>query len=376
MEQDKNKAHFYDLRYEVVTDPGEDIRKHISNTILGTPGGMLYRLKDSIKKLDELKNPFFLTLRKGHRLLGTVGLVHRMVKNANITYSSYYVRYFSIFAPMRSKSRSKKKESPKRNLLLKQSNLKEKIVGFFNNMHDLNDKSMDKEIKTISYAFIEKENYRSMDFSSMIRYETVRELNAIFFSRFFPKEKKNVGRILPEEREKLIESLKEMYSEYTMFFTDNLFYNDQYFVLRQGDEIVAGVQANPVEFEIFEMPGFTGKVLMNILPKLPLLSRLFQPGKFRFAAFEGIYYKPGHERFLIPLFESVCAKYGMNIGVTWLDNGSMIFHHLKKIGRMGFFGKLKKTVPGAVRLKFFNVPEEERMNFCKKPAYISAYDIT
>jgi|GEM_PF-6157695 len=41
MEQNKNKAHFYDLRYEVVTDPGEDIRKHISNTILGTPGGML-----------------------------------------------------------------------------------------------------------------------------------------------------------------------------------------------------------------------------------------------------------------------------------------------------------------------------------------------
>ncbi|MQY78240.1 MAG: hypothetical protein GH151_03470 [Bacteroidetes bacterium] len=59
MEQDKNKAHFYDLRYEVVTDPGEDIRKHISNTILGTPGGMLYRLKDSIKKLDELPPPPF-----------------------------------------------------------------------------------------------------------------------------------------------------------------------------------------------------------------------------------------------------------------------------------------------------------------------------
>ncbi|MBA7561868.1 hypothetical protein ES708_03514 [subsurface metagenome] len=43
---------------------------------------------------------------------------------------------------------------------------------------------------------------------------------------------------------------------------------------------------------------------------------------------------------------------------------------------MGFFGKLKKTVPGEVRLKFFNVPEEERMDFYKKPAYISAYDIT
>ncbi len=85
-----------DLTVEVITKPDADIKANIERTVLGVPGGMLYKIVDPTKRLDELIRPFFITLRKAGRLLGTACLAHRMVKDLDKIHNSYYIRYFSV----------------------------------------------------------------------------------------------------------------------------------------------------------------------------------------------------------------------------------------------------------------------------------------
>ena len=372
---------YHDLRVEVVNQAGDDIKTHISKTILGTPGGLIYRLVDTVNKLGDMGLVYFMTLRKSTRLLGSVGLVHRMAKNGSKSFSTYYIRYFSIFAPLRIKTYKERKKELKEakkqgNIFQKNNLIKDKVIPFFDNMTSLNDPSIPSDTKSFSFAYIEKKNYRSMDFSSMMGYITTREFATLVFSRFYPKKNENVSVISSEEKPWVLKKLNEKYFDYTTFYTDNIFYKDQYFVYKEKGEIVAGVQANRVEWEILEFPGRNGAFLMKMVPKLPLMSKLFQPGSFKFAAFEGIYYKPGHENKLPGLFESACTMLGVNVGLSWMDTESFLYQDVIEAGNLGFLGKVMKSQPANVRVKFLDVPENEQKEFFEKPAYISVFDMT
>jgi hypothetical protein len=373
---------FYDLNVDVVEGATDNIRNHISRTILGTPGGLLYRLVDSVNKLDKVGRLIFMTLSKGTRLLGTVGFVHRLVHNGDKMCNAYYIRYFSIFAPLRlkkyksRKERQKKPGKAKEANLLKQNFIKEKVLDFFDNMPQLNQTEKEKTLKTLSYAYIEKKNLRSIDFSSMMGYETIREFVTIEFSRFFPKKNKLVDRVKPKEKNEILKKLNDFYKDHTLFYTDNIFYKDQYFVLKEDGEIVAGVQANCVEWEVLEMPGKNGELIMKVVPKIPLISRLFQPHNFRFAAFEGIWYKNGYEKSLLTLFESTCAMLDLNVGLSWFDSESPVLQDINRSGGLGLLNKVMASHPAAIRVRFFDYPWEEKLKFSKMPVYISAFDMT
>lgn len=382
----RNMLRFHDLKVDVVEKVNDNIRNHISRTILGTPGGLLYRLVDSVNKLDEVGRIIFMTLSKGTRLLGTVGFVHRMVHNGDKICNGYYIRYFSIFAPLRLKKYKSRKErqkerknepgKAKENSLLKHSFIKEKVLDFFDNMTQLNQTGVEMKMKTLSYAYIEKKNLRSIDFSSIMGYETIREFITVEFSRFFPRRNKQVEKIKPGEKNEMLGKLNDFYKNHTLFYTDNIFYKNQYFVLRKEGEIVAGVQANCVEWEVLEMPGKNGELIMKVVPKIPLISRLFQPHNFRFAAFEGIWYKKGHEKSLLTLFESACAILDLNVGLSWFDTESPVLKDLYNVGGLGWLNKVMAPHPAAIRVRFFDYSEKEKQEFRKQPAYISAFDMT
>ncbi len=372
---------YHDIQVDVVNQADDDIRNHISRTVLGTPGGLIYRLVDTVNKLGSMGQVYFINLRKGTRLLGTAGLAHRMVKNGSKAYSSYYIRYFSIFAPLRVKTYKERKKELKEtksreNPFTKNSIIKDKVILFFDNMADLNDNSVPTGTKSFSFAFIENKNLRSLDFSSMMGYITTREFATLIFSRFYPKKNKNVDFAKPEEKAEILEKLCTTYSEYTAFYSDHIFYKDQYFVYTEQGEIIAGVQANVVEWKILEFPGRNGAFLMKLIPKLPFMSKLFQPGSFKFAAFEGVFYKPGKEKLVLSLLESACAMLGVNVGLSWMDTGSHIFSDLGNVGNMGFLGHVMKSQPAVVRVKFLDIPEADQKEFFEKPAYISVFDMT
>jgi hypothetical protein len=170
--------------------------------------------------------------------------------------------------------------------------------------------------------------------------------------------------------------LMDYYKDYSFFSTDYAFYDNRYYVLKEGEEIVAGVCAIPSSYKVFDVPGIWGWVMMKVLPKTPFFRRLFRPGEFRYLVFDAIYCKKGREELLAPLFESACAEEGFNTGLTWLDDRSTLYDKVRTCVKMGALNRMLNAKPGLVYTKFISMTEKEQECFYDAPAYISGFDFS
>ena len=374
MESRKQYLKYYDLDVSIDRKPTEDILKLLQDTVLGTPGGIRYQLKDTAEKVQVIPEIYFLTLRKFNRILGTVGFVRRTFRFGTYQFQSYYLRYFSIRSPIPTSRRKRKAKPDKVRIRKKRNILKEQSEKFMEEAHKY--LKTDDGDKTVLYAYIEQENQRSMEMSSRMGYKTMRIMTNEFFSRVFPRSDRNVGRIREDEKETVRKKLREFYRDFTFYTEESLFYKDAYFVYRQDGEIVAGVQATPVEWEIKVMPGISGWIFQKLVPVMPFLKQLFNPNSFRFVSLDFIYYKEGSEKLLLPLFESVLAHQNVRTAITWHDSESPILKTIQTLPRLGIFRKLTSSRPAEIRMKFAGLNPSEEQVFADYPAFIIAFDAT
>jgi len=220
-------------------------------------------------------------------------------------------------------------------------------------------------------------NERSKNMVNQAGYEYIRSFLTVAFSRFSPLPDTRVAKITSQEEKKKMESLLlEYYRDYSFFSTDYAFYGDNYYVLREGDEIIAGVNAIPSSYKIFDMPGVWGWIYMNILPRAPYFKRLFHPEEFRHLVFDAIYCRKGREEALATLFESACALQGYHTGITWLDDRSELYDKLRSGVKMGALNRMLNAKPGLVYTRFINLTDQEKEYFYDAPAYISGFDFS
>jgi hypothetical protein len=187
---------------------------------------------------------------------------------------------------------------------------------------------------------------------------------------------KRVSMINEQDRPAMEKLLLDYYRGYSFFTTEYSFYGDKYYVLKDNNEIIAGVSAIPTAFKVYDVPGIWGWVMMKVLPKTPYFRRLFRPGEFRYLVLDAIYCKKGSEKLLAPLFESACASEGFNTGLIWLDDRSQLFNNIRTMVRMGALNRMLNAKPGLVYSKFINLTEDEKEYFYDAPAYISGFDFS
>jgi hypothetical protein len=226
------------------------------------------------------------------------------------------------------------------------------------------------------YAFIESMNERSKNLVNQAGYEYIRSFLTVAFSRFTPVPDSRVTKLLESEKPKMKDILLDYYRDYSFFAPDYVFYNDKYYVLMEGKEIIAGVCAIPTSYKVYEIPGIWGWVMMKVLPGTPYFRRLFRPGEFRYLVFDAIYCRKGKEALLANLFESACAAEGFNTGLTWLDDRSELYDRLRTDVKMGALNRMLNAKPGLVYTKFINFTEQEKECFYDAPAYISGFDFS
>jgi len=373
-EKQREIAKYHNLQVKVQQEPGQDIINHLKNTVIGTPGRLLYRLTGIEKKIRLLGTCYFLVLRKLNRLLGTVGFVHRTTYSKENSYNSLYMRYFSIRAPLRTKIH--KKEDYDDKLSSGDNILKDSLKDYINEPHRLLGKMSDPNQKTFIYAYIERENIRSRLFSDQMDFQTVRSFSTILFSRINPKIHPGVQKIKEEGKTNMLKLLRGFYRGFNMYTEQYLFYENNYYLLKINNEIVSAVQANPETWEIKKKPGFQEKILFNIIARIPGISKIFDLQNFRFAAIEGIYYKEGYEKYLLPLFETVCALTKTHFALIWLDTDSPVIKTIDKLGHHGLLSKFIKRVEANIIIKFVNFSEVEKESFRNNPAYLSCFDMT
>jgi hypothetical protein len=367
---------YKDLEVRVADHANDEILYLLDHTIQGSEGGMRYSLQNVAPRIEAYQDKIrFVSLYKKNQVTGTIGSCFRMSGLGNKVYPSTYLRYLAIQTTYQLEPGWRKR----RKIVIKperDDTFKQKTLEIFGKPHMLDIQGVNEGDKHIMYAFLESMNERSKNLVSQAGYEYVRSFLTVAFSRFSPKKDKRVSKIREEEKPEMKKLLSEYYLDYSLFTTEYSFYGDRYYVLKEGDEIIAGVSAIPGVHKIYDIPGIWGWVIMKILPRVPYYRRLFAPGEFRYLVFDAIYCKKGYEKLLGNLFESVCAAEGYFTGLAWLDDRSKLFDKIRNDINMGALNRMLNAKPGLVYIRFVNIEEKEKDSFYDAPAYISGFDFS
>lgn len=341
------------LRIEQTASEG--VRNLLLKNVIGTPGrSMVYRHCRTEEKLQHISRPVFVSLVRREKVLGTCCFCERQYNDA----ATYYVRYFSFISALRKSAGFRKEATEKKSEL--RSAIHELISGrYFSEAAD-----------SLFYAYLDPGNARSLQLAKEFGFRKAGSFASLLFSRWRPKLAEKVQRLQEEDWRFFEGELAEFYSGHRFFTMENLYYQGNYFTFREEGRIVAGLQANPEQWEVLEMPGLGGSVLMSLFPRVGTLRKLFQPD-FRFVSVEGLYCVPGYENRLEQLLEHVLATFGVYSAVLCLDVRSEEYKMVKKF-RLGPINRLRKE-----KLMDIMVKENGSVRITSgKPCYISSFDVS
>ena len=350
----------------------EDIITLLENSVQGSEGGMRYSVKNIREQMKYYgKGLSFIALYKKNNLAGAIGLCRRKTVNCGIEFNTTFLRFLVVQSSFQISGVSERKRERLAHI---EESFKHKLFSIFGNPSQILDGKEHSSEPGLVYAYVESQNERSKNFIHQAGYEHIRSLLTVAFSRFNPSVNPDVKKLAPEEEPAMAVLLAEQYRNYCFYTDEFSFFNHGYYVMRKNNEIVAGVCAIPTAYKIEKVPGFPGWMMMNILPRMPYLRRLFKLGEFRFLVLGSIYCRKGSEPLLPELFESVCAFEGHHNALTWLDDHSGIYESLSANRRMGTLNRLLKSKHGLIYASLSNINAEERKKFYEYPAYISAFD--
>jgi hypothetical protein len=370
---DQRILSFYALDVEILSEPNQDIRNHLEEMVLGTPGKLQYRFFEVKDKLSWMKNGKFLILKKSGRIIGSVCLIRRESPVLSKGYPFWYIRYMFIRAPLKPKSYKQKRE--KRDPAIQLSYIWSSVLKYFEQPEILADSS-DLTKQSLLYSYVQKSNLRAANINDAIGIVPVKKSRTYFFSRIRPVKNPCVRQVKEDEKSHVINLLRDFYRDYVLYYEQNLFYKDQYYIYVEDNEIVAGMQANKEAWKFLNQPGISGFILLKVLPLIPIISKYWKPRNFRFTAIEGLFYKDGHEKKLIDLMESVCAINNTHFIFYWTDPSSQIFDIITQQGVQGFMSRFFPSEDIDICAKFVNWKKEDIDDFTRRPAYISCFDST
>ena len=364
------------LEVRVSDYANEGILDILNHAVQGSEGGLRFSLQNIAPRIAAYKDQIrFVSLYKKNQITGTVGSCFRVSGQGNLRYPTSYLRYLAFQSTYQTESgwRKRRKTIIKHE---KDDSFKQKTLEIFSKPHLLDLNNVFEGDKHIMYAFVESNNERSKNLVHQAGYEYIRSFLTVAFSRFSPKRDQRVVKMRDEEKAKMESLLLEYYKGYSFFSTDYSFFDNKYYILKEGEEIIAGVNAIPSVYKVYDVPGIWGWVMMKVLPKTPYFRRLFRPGEFRYLVFDAIFCKKDREDQLAKLFESACASEGFHTGLTWLDDHSQLYEKIRTGVKMGAINRMLNAKPGLVYSRFINLSEKEKENFYNAPAYISGFDFS
>lgn len=341
-----------DLIYKIFNKPNEAIHKLLLETVYGTKGVKI-RHKDTGKKLSQLIDPEFHTLYKGKELLGVAVYCKRNIELKGSLVDAYYIRYFSIRQEYQNsglgKELTKRIESHYREVISK---------------------------KTVFYAYIEERNLKSVGVTKHFSSKVIGTMRILFVSRFFPKKHKNCKRTSSEELSRALVKLKGSYKGYSTLSLNRVGYENEYYIYKEGEEIIAGVQLINTKWEVQSIPGFFGSLSLGVFPYVPVLKKIADGQNMSFAAIEGVYCKEGELDKLMLLIEHSLAESQNSKAFLYFDEKAPLYTKLKGRGDLGLLNRIQQA-PGVRIIEQSLFLEEEDELFLKDSLkYISAFDVT
>jgi hypothetical protein len=329
----------------------EEAIKFLKSIAWGSEG-TLYEHKNTEEHIRSLEDPMLFALWKDDRIQATTVLSNRKISVNEKQFKSYYFRYFAIAPELRGSG-----------IMPRYS--QQLLKGLLD----------EQEEKTIFYSHVEKNNRPSFRVTEMAGLKNSASFKTTGFSRFFPKWDNRIEKITADaDKNEVLALLKDFYRKHSFVQFHSVFQNDNYYVIRENDRIIAGCQYHRVHWKIKAMPGMKGKIIMNIVPWIPLINKLFNPKWFEFLALEAIYFKKGHEDELKKLFEGLLAKEKLHSAMFWMGSTCPYREIITKKGRLGLFNSFIKNSEGSVMVATKYLTEEDILLVRTVPVYVSAFD--
>lgn len=327
-----------------------EIIEFLDSTTWGTED-TLYEHKKTQERIDALIDPVLIVMRIHGELAGMVVIERRWVYNVSFSCKAYYFRYLATKVNFRNR----------------------RIVGVMGRrlIDMLREAEQDK---SVYYAFVEASNHRSMNYLKRIGYRPTARMKTIGFSRFFPRRDVRMAKVVKQERPKIIELLKGQFSNFRLVHFNHILQDTDYFVLREGEEIIAGVQPHRASWVIKNIPGKIGPQVLRIMPYIPVLRKLLNPKNFQFLALEGCFYQMGREKDLLKLWESVLHHHGLKSALIWLDSSDPLCQYLGAKARLGLLNVFARQAETQLMTVPENLSVEDATSFNQGPYYTTGFD--
>lgn len=335
----------------------KEILDLLKENTIGTPGkSMVYRHKRIEEKLRHIPEPWFVTLRLRDQLTGTACFCKRTVRLKGDPGKAFYIRYFTFRQKFRSASDLARGSSPG-----KKSKIKQEIMDLL--------AGKDLPANHLYYAYVDPDNVRSLRQIEAFGFKTAGTFKTVFFSRFFPNLHADVSQLGESTSAEIIDRINREYAAFELFSSENIFYENGFFVLRENGGVVAGLQAHREHWEILALSGPNGKRLLRLLGTIPLLNRLLSPD-FHFLSVECLFCDKGKEKQLELLLEHCLAHFRCHTAITCLDPSSTQYKTLSRLNN-GWISRFVKEKTMAVVVKS-DGPDERPLT---GPCYVSAFDV-
>tara|TARA_B100000575_G_scaffold294562_1_gene311535 strand:- start:5722 stop:6864 length:1143 start_codon:yes stop_codon:yes gene_type:complete len=366
----------------------KEIKEFLDNVLIGSPGGIQYRVHRQKSMNHRDKNLRFICLSKNLKLIGVVGLVNRI----DMTGKQWlYIRYLHI-------KRTQHYPRLKKNAMLDGDAFTSCIRRIQRGSHRGHDqrKTMLQQVlldyldgyaqsltasKLLpAYAFVEDRNHQSMRLCNRFGFEKIQEIQTLLFHRFNPSLHTQLCVITPEEIRGMRETLDQFYNAYDAYHTEGLSEQGYFLGYRVNGKWVAIARIMRHCWGVEGLPEYFSFLRKWQIDRWPYLRQLIPGRVFHFISADYIWFKQGCEKYLEQIMEHAIANEKVHTAMIWMSKKSP---HTKLLRESISWGSLNKLgYSGSVSLvkKVFvnNYQESVKKNSRDKmdPVFINACDMT
>ena len=312
--------------------------------------------------------------KKSGKMMGSVGFRVKPAEVEDTSFDSWLIRYFSIKAPMRTVSKKRVEKADVKVDIKRTTVLGRFVQPIAANPSLLRGAEEETQPPAIIYGIVEQKNLPSMNFSAQMGLETVGEMTSFSFSRMRPSRSARLEQLNSGEYETMLSLIQDFYRDYTLFISDPLFRNDDYYVIKEAGRVVAGAQIYHVKWKIVDFGSGMSNRLVRLLTMIPWVRKRFNPDELRLLAFDGIYCERGYEPALYELMEAMLERTNTYVSMLMMDSSSDLYSIFRVNRKLGVLHKVLGAVTADIRMRFINMPEKTRRYFLEHPTYISTYD--
>jgi len=374
MKKSRTLLTYHDLTVEVETTAGKELLEHMQQTVMGQPGGLQYHHTDLEDRMNSGDENYFMYLRKSGKMLGSVGFVGKPTVTGGLAHDSWLIRYFSIKAPIKGVPKKRKTKAELQDEHKRSTVLGRFIQPVFAEPHRLREAQSRSDPPSIVFAIIDQTNLRSMNFSAQMGLETVGSMAGFSFSRLSPRRSNRIETVQKSEQGLILDQISAYYKDYTLFYPDSIFKNDDYYLIKEKGRMVAGLQIYPVTWQIVDFGSTLANRAAGLFSVIPGLKKRVNKKKLSFLAFDAIYCEPGYEKVLYELMEGVLASNGHYLAMLMMDQESDLYKIFLKHKKQGILHRAMGTFYADIRVRFIHFPEELKQQFYARPTYIPTYD--